>query len=159
MEQFQFSALTESLVKVLNREGTELQVELPRSIIVAGLEYYTFQKKKHFFLRLEVPEEFATTVQTFEQMILHKFNTEDGTEYQLKSQVTVHPFKEPVLKVKIKQSFRKFTTTLTKDGTEVSLYTVQPYDEVRGVLTANVYKQEGTTLVVKWSCHSLRIIG
>lgn len=158
LKQFQFSALTDSLIKVLNQEGHELKIQTPTCLLVSDLEHYTFQHKKHYFIRLEVPEEFASSIQTFEQLMLDKFTAEEKTAYTLRSQLTLHDYKEPVLKVKVKQAFNKFTSRLTRNGVDTSFYELQPYDEVQGFLTANVFKGADLTLVVKWSIDSLRII-
>lgn len=156
MESYKYQDITDSLKKVLNADGKELIIETPRVSIPFGLQSYDYNKKTNYFLKFEISEKFEHKICKFEEFICAKFSKDHGVHYSLKTQLQRHDYYDTKLTVKVKQSFRKFTSKCIKNKQEISFFDIQKYDTAKAFLTANVFFTE-STILVKWSIDTLFI--
>lgn len=156
-DDYNFLKITDSVIKILNKNKEELIIETPVCKIPFGLEYYTFNKKKNYYLQIEIDDEFEKKISLFESFILNKISIEHNTEYELKSQITKHNFYDSKLRVKVRQKYGKFLGKCLKNNTEISYFDIEKLDEAKFYLTGNIFLNNNI-LIVKWSIYSMRII-
>jgi len=140
-----------SIYKILsNNKKIALNLENVKSPF--GVDNYTYNKKRSYYLKLEIGDSLEKTILEMEEQVLNILQNINTTSFTIKSQIITNEKYNSNLFVKIKQYRDKIVTKIKNISNEnVSLFDIEKNSILDLEISPNIYIDKDSQIILKWT--------
>ena len=154
-QQITISKVNNSIYKILSNDKS-LTLDIENVKLPFGVDSYTYNRKKTFYLKLEINnilKNYIIDIETQVKTILE--SVEKSSAFSIKSQIMEQGIYNPNMIVKIKQYRDKILTKIKDNDGALSLFDIEKNTILDMKITPNIYIDKDNNIIVKWTAKEI----